>query len=384
MMFRGFCFGNGIIWMRLPFFTLLIINTSTVQVSLANAFWIVSFLAVGVSEFYVALDKFFLPPPARYFKDHKRSFNISTTGLPGQGMAPVEIEVDECELLPDNTSMKFTFRVKNHHQVPVFFPGQHVALCHKGVLGSAREYSPIVTDEHLLKGQISLWIRLVKGGVMSTQLRAYCDQYNQIKSPSDTAAEHHLPGVQLNPLETGASRHSTEKAYAGVAPPCPFLLSVSSSRLAYFPNNYQCLVMAATGTGLAPLLPLIQAVLNNPNDRTRIYLIYACNGDEDYGRKLLDYDLGSNDSAIAQLEIEYKMRGTEHSRITVASIESAVENLAKHGKLKFSEESHHAIQVHLSGPPPFVKSLSSAVVASKKLGLASRSLQLVSWGYTDR
>ena len=119
MMFRGFCFGNGIIWMRLPFFTLLLVNFSTVQVSLADAFWIVSLMAIGVSELYVVVEKFFLPPPVVYLKDQK-SFFMATTGMPGQAMAPVGIEVDECEMLPDQTSMKFTFRVKNHHQVRQF------------------------------------------------------------------------------------------------------------------------------------------------------------------------------------------------------------------------------------------------------------------------
>jgi NAD(P)H-flavin reductase len=143
--------------------------------------------------------------------------------------------------------------------------------------------------------------------------------------------------------------------------------------------------MAATGTGLAPLIPLIQSVLNNPNDETGLYLIYACAAENDYGRKLLDDVIaaGSGSGKQQQLTVEYKVRGTPDSRVNLASIEGAIEGLTKAGKLLTGEASSK-IQVHLSGAPPFVKGLHAQVAGSKKLKLASRSLQLVSWGYTDR
>ena len=283
-------------------------------------------------------------------------------------------------------------------KVPVFFPGQHVALRHADIPGSAREYSPVVMEEHHLKGQVSLWVRLVKGGVMSGELKKYCESYTRLKGGGGGGGgeEDHTGGeVQHNPMARSGggggdggddyAHKATEEGAATRALRCPFLFSVSSSRLAYFPNSYRYLIMAATGTGLAPLIPLIQSVLNNPNDETGIYLIYACAAENDYGRKLLDDVIAASGSGKQQLTVEYKVRGTDDSRVNLASIENAFAGLARAGKL-VSRETSKKIQVHLSGSPAFVKCLHLHVAASKNLGIPrqSRSLQLIAWGYTDR
>eukprot|EP00795_Rhopilema_esculentum_P004731 gene4731-21030_t len=47
-------------------------------------------------------------------------------------------------------------------------------------------------------------------------------------------------------------------------------------KLKYKPNEYDEVIMLAAGTGIAPMLQLIRAVLGNDNDDTRLTLLYSC------------------------------------------------------------------------------------------------------------
>jgi cytochrome-b5 reductase len=61
------------------------------------------------------------------------------------------------------------------------------------------------------------------------------------------------------------------------------------SHFNYHPNRYQNLGMIAGGTGIAPMIQLIRAVFANPQDHTRVSLVYACHSSEEtYFRADLD------------------------------------------------------------------------------------------------
>lgn len=47
------------------------------------------------------------------------------------------------------------------------------------------------------------------------------------------------------------------------------------SKFPYTPNQYKTLGMVAGGTGIAPMLQVIDEVVNNPNDKTTIHLVYG-------------------------------------------------------------------------------------------------------------
>ena len=49
----------------------------------------------------------------------------------------------------------------------------------------------------------------------------------------------------------------------------------------YEPNTKKHLGMVAGGTGITPMLQIIQEVLRNPDDKTQISLVFANNGEED-------------------------------------------------------------------------------------------------------
>lgn len=52
-------------------------------------------------------------------------------------------------------------------------------------------------------------------------------------------------------------------------------------KLKYSPNMKKSIGMVAGGTGITPMLQVIQEVLRNAEDKTELHLIFANNGEED-------------------------------------------------------------------------------------------------------
>lgn len=50
---------------------------------------------------------------------------------------------------------------------------------------------------------------------------------------------------------------------------------------AWTPNKYEHITLIAGGAGITPVFQLIQGILLNPDDRTRITLVFGVNGDQD-------------------------------------------------------------------------------------------------------
>jgi cytochrome-b5 reductase len=53
----------------------------------------------------------------------------------------------------------------------------------------------------------------------------------------------------------------------------------------YKPNSVDTVAMIAGGTGVTPMLQLIEGVLSNPRDRTKLVLVYACRSKNDIALK---------------------------------------------------------------------------------------------------
>jgi cytochrome-b5 reductase len=49
----------------------------------------------------------------------------------------------------------------------------------------------------------------------------------------------------------------------------------------YKPNQWQSMTFIAGGSGITPIYQLTRAILNNPDDKTKISLVYANNSEED-------------------------------------------------------------------------------------------------------
>ena len=62
---------------------------------------------------------------------------------------------------------------------------------------------------------------------------------------------------------------------AAMVPGCIIKVKGPEGKMVYTPNMVREIGMLAGGTGITPMLQIIRAVLRNPEDRTKITLIYA-------------------------------------------------------------------------------------------------------------
>lgn len=369
MMFRGFTYANSIIWTRLPVLTLMYLYGLPPAEALATGFWVGSAFAVIVAEVYIGLDKHFMPDPIIYLEDG-RSFYTTQSQMPGEGTAPTAISIMSITPLKDGKSAHLKLKIDDCSEMMYFFPGQHIALSADGVLGGAKEYSPIVLEKYASRGEIHLWVRLLDDGVMSEVFRAYMKV-----SGID---------IEMNPLakKTGGEEDRIPdpgaSSTAGALPGLPLSINISSNRLRYFPGRYKHLIMVASGTGLAPLITLISAVIHNRKDKTHISMIYITRDDEDYGLTLLD---GFKGHTQMQLSIV-----TEHpSRVNADDIwQNHVFVDSNRIQTDTTLTNRGNVQVHFSGGPSLVTRLYHQAYTSTLYSLPRPQEQIVAWGYSDR
>jgi len=366
MMLRGFIVSNCIIWQRIPTFALLFAGFS-IDLALAVAFWWVTIMALVVGEFWLYLDMRLRPAPIVYLRDGSKFFS-SVTDQPGQGCDPVPIAIDECILSADKKSIQLVFHTLNNNgDMTFFFPGQHISLQHEFITNCVREYSPIVLESSAKAGQIRLWIRLVEGGIMSNYLKTLAKGSSKSASNAESSVEMNPIGKEIDSSSSPAPRHLTSNVKSSM-----LLFSVASGRFPYFANNYKGLLIIATGTGLAPIVTLVNYVLNNRLDTTLVTLVYITNAKDvgdDYGLELLDN--------LKEIDVDKKL--TIEKRSTKPRFDiTDVEKMVSSGKFGSSI----GLQMHISGNPDFVRMLYLSAIHNTSLGFTPQ--QVVGWGYSDR
>lgn len=369
MMFRGFCFGNSIIWTRLPVLTLMYVYQLTPSTALATGFWFGSTLAIVAAEVYIALDKHFMPDPIIYMDDG-RSFYTTQSQMPGEGTAPTAVSVISITPLPDGKSAHLTLKIQDCQEMMYFFPGQHIALRADGVSGS-KEYSPIVLEQYASRGEVHIWVRLIGGGVMSNVFSHYLKTAPKDMEMNPLAKKTENDGGDRIPVST-----STE---GGALPGPPLSINVSSNRLRYFPGQYKHLIMIASGTGLAPLVTLINAIVNNKNDTAYISLVYITRGGEDYGLTLLDKFRSSSQFQLHTVN--------EHpNRVDADGIwrDHVFAENGNNSNAAATLANRTNVQLHVSGGPALVKRVYHQASLSTLYALPRPADQIVAWGYSDR
>src|SRR5215475_8588813 len=65
------------------------------------------------------------------------------------------------------------------------------------------------------------------------------------------------------------------RAMANMIPGCTVKVKGPKGQMVYAPNMVREIGMLAGGTGITPMLQIIRAILRNPDDRTKVTLIYA-------------------------------------------------------------------------------------------------------------
>jgi cytochrome-b5 reductase len=128
------------------------------------------------------------------------------------------------------------------------------------------------------------------------------------------------------------------------------------AELDYEPNEFSHVTLIAGGSGITPIYQLTRAILRNPEDKTKIALVYANNSEQDILLKR-EFD---------ELSQKYPER---FSRLyTVSKTSSEGEGLYETGyvtkallsKVMPTKTSGQKVKVLVSGPPAMVESVAGA------------------------
>ncbi|KAJ3215913.1 hypothetical protein HDU81_001229, partial [Chytriomyces hyalinus] len=250
MNIRAFGFASSIIWMR-PVVTVLAAPwevTSPDQVhpriseTLKGGMWFTFLVAIMVIELFL------------YFEDKSRAPHVTAAGIPfltGQDKSMINLfdrnpftpaAVSRVEML-NKSVLRIVFKLTG--KAIITGPGEHITLRAK-VNGktTTRNYTPITTRSNMESGLVELVIRIVPNGAMSSIL--------QSTVTNDSAKE-----------------------------PAVFEISHCLEAFDYQPNQHSLVLMAASGTGITPMINISRYILNNPFDKTRIHLIFSIRNAED-------------------------------------------------------------------------------------------------------
>ncbi|KAI1420174.1 oxidoreductase NAD-binding domain-containing protein [Xylaria sp. FL1777] len=149
----------------------------------------------------------------------------------------VSLVLKDVEVINHNTK-KFVFQLPEDDMVS----GLHIAsailtkFVPEGQKAVLRPYTP--TSDEATKGYIELIVKKYPGGPMSTHLHDL------------------VPGQRLD--------------FKGPLPKYPWA-----------PNKHEHIALVAGGTGIAPMYQLIRAIFNNPEDKTKVTLVFGNVTEED-------------------------------------------------------------------------------------------------------
>ncbi|CEP00805.1 NADH-cytochrome b5 reductase [Plasmodiophora brassicae] len=235
------------------------------------------------------------------------------------------------EIVPVNHNTKI-YRFKLPDQVSLGLPVASCVLV-RGKIGDelvTRPYTPITSNR--VKGHFDLMIKSYPAGKLSAHFATL------------------KPGQTLE--------------FQG-----PF------KKVEYVPKKKKCIAMIAGGTGITPMLQVIEESLNHPNDTTKFLLIFA-NVTE--GDILLRERLeGFARSAPGRLEIRYVLEKTEGLSKVKASKGYVTADLLK----SLLPAPAPDMSIFVCGPPPMMKAISGDKNPDKSQGPLTGILAQL--GYTS-
>jgi len=167
-------------------------------------------------------------------------------------------------------------------------------------------------------------------------------------SPSDTPG-HVTFMVKKYPNGKGSGKMHSLK-------PGETLLFKPLHEFDYKPNQYSAITCIAGGSGITPIYQLTQAILNNPEDKTKIALVYANNTEEDILLKK-EFDELSQKYPDRFSRIYTVSKTTPQNESTYEKGYVTKEMLNKVMPHKMNERN---VKVLVSGPPPMVETVAGA------------------------
>ncbi|KAJ3263624.1 NADH-cytochrome b5 reductase [Chytriomyces hyalinus] len=332
MNIRAFGFANSIIWMR-PVVSILaapwtVTSIDQVQPRIAEALkggmWFTFLVEIMAVELFL------------YFEDNARAPLVTAAGIPfltSQEKAALNLfdrnpftsaKVSRVEML-NKSVLRIVFLLEG--KAIITGPGEHISLRAK-VNGktTTRNYTPITTRSNMEAGLVELVIRLVPNGAMSSIL--------QSSVTNDTTKE--LPAFQISHCLEGFD---------------------------YQVNQHSLLLMAASGTGITPMINIARYILKNPVDKTRIHLIFSVrNADDAFLEDILKDLVQTATPSRFSFEIKYFLEGEV---VTAESIRSYTIN-------------NESYRILLSGPERFLVPLEA------RLSALDKTVPVFSFGISDR
>ncbi|KAI0865014.1 oxidoreductase NAD-binding domain-containing protein [Xylaria cubensis] len=271
---------------------------------------------------------------AKIEKKAKEQLN-KVTGPPkptftGGDQGFVSLQLKEVEVINSNTK-RFVFHLPEDDQVS----GLHVAsalltkFVPEGQKAVLRPYTP--TSDEDAKGYIELIVKKYPDGPMSTYLHDM------------------VPGQRLD--------------FKGPLPKYPWT-----------PNKHEHIALLAGGTGITPMYQLIRAIFNNPDDKTKVTLVFGNVTEEDI---LLKKELAKIENTYPQrfrafyvLDNPPKDWAGNKGHITKDLLKTVLPE-PKEGNIK----------IFVCGPPGLYKAISGTKVSPKDQGELSGILKEL--GYTE-
>ncbi|KAI1282718.1 oxidoreductase NAD-binding domain-containing protein [Xylaria sp. FL0933] len=279
---------------------------------------------------------YFLNTPAGAAAEKKAKDELSKVATPpkaaftGGDQGFVSLLLKDVEIVNSNTK-RFIFHLPEDDMVS----GLHVAsailtkFVPEGQKPVLRPYTP--TNDEDAKGYIELLVKKYPGGPMSTHLHDM------------------VPGQRLD--------------FKGPLPKYPWA-----------PNKHEHIALIAGGTGITPMYQLIRAIFNNPDDKTKVTLVFGNVTEEDI---LLKRELAHIENTYPQrfrafyvLDNPPKEWAGNKGYITKDLLKTVLPE-PKEGNIK----------VFVCGPPGLYKAISGTKTSPKDQGELSGILKEL--GYTE-
>lgn len=124
----------------------------------------------------------------------------------------------------------------------------------------------------------------------------------------------------------------------------------------YKPNQYSAMTFIVGGSGITPIYQLTNAILRNPDDKTKLVLVYANNTEQDILLR----------SEFDELEMKYPGRFSATYTVNKASSEKDAKVRVGYVTKEMlmdampNREGEKAVKVLVSGPPPMTESVAGA------------------------
>ncbi|TGZ85373.1 ferredoxin reductase-like protein [Ascodesmis nigricans] len=220
-----------------------------------------------------------------------------------------EFELQEKTVLSHNVAI-YKFKLPQQNNILGLPIGQHVSLCaHIDGKDVVRSYTPVSSDND--RGFFSLLIKTYPTGNISRYVaNMKIGQTIKVRGPK--------------------------------------------GQFVYTPNMCRAFGMIAGGTGITPMLQIIRAVCNNPEDKTQIDLIFANVNEEDI---LLKEDLDELAKEHANFRVHYVLNNPPEG--WTGGVGFVTPDMVK----QWCPAPAPDVKILLCGPPPMVSALKKATSA---------------------